>query len=329
MKAVLFDSPGEADQLRVGMVDTPVPAAGEVLVQVCGAGVNRPDVLQRQGLYPPPPGANPRLGLEFSGVVVEVGQGVSQAEIGRQVMGLANGGAYAEYVAVPLSQCMDVPPGLSLLHAAGIPEVYLTVWQNLVMKGGLSKGHLVLVHGGSSGIGSAAIQLIKMLGASAVATVGNTEKGQFCSALGADHVIVYKEEDFVQRVIDLSEGRGADLVLDMVAGPYLDKDLACLAVGGKILVIALLGGRNASIDSAKLLFKQASIHGTTLRPQSIGFKSELCRQLQPVLNEGFSSGLLRSVVDSEFLMADVVQAHKRMESGHHFGKIVLNVGGCV
>lgn len=326
MKAVVFDSPGGADQLRLERVPLPVPLAGEVLVKVCGAGVNRPDVLQRQGWYPPPPGANPRLGLEFSGTVVGLGPNVSPTELNREVMGLANGGAYAEYVAVPVAQCMSIPSGVDLLHAASLPEVYLTVWQNLCLKGGLSKGQVVLVHGGSSGIGSAAIQLIKKFGATPIVTVGDVAKQQFCQALGVDRVVLYKEVPFEQKVLEWTNGRGADLILDMVAGPYLDKDLSCLAVGGKVLVIALLGGRESKVDGGKLLFKQASVLGTTLRPQTAEYKAELCRQLQPVLNDGFSKGDFRLVIDSEFSLSDVARAHQHMESGNHFGKIILKVG---
>ncbi|MCQ8897235.1 NAD(P)H-quinone oxidoreductase [Limnobacter humi] len=325
MKGIVVKAPGGVDQLE--LVDLPMPSPGpsEVLIQVKAAGVNRPDILQRLGLYPPPAGANPHLGLEVAGQVVETGEGVDPAFNGQAVMALCNGGGYAQYVCVPAAQCMSIPQGLSFTQAASLPEVYMTVWQNLVIKGGLKTGDTVLVHGGSSGIGTAAIQLCKRLGARVMVTVGQDSKVDVCTRLGADAVVNYRAQNWVDAALRFSDGRGVDLVLDMVAGPYLDKDLDCLAVEGKILVIALLGGRTAELDASKLLMKRAVLTGTTLRPQSAGFKAALAAAVSRELSAGFEQGHYHTVVHSEFDLADVAQAHRLMESGDLVGKVVLRI----
>lgn len=324
MKAVCFDAPGGADVLYLSDVQRPLPDVGEVLIEVHFSGVNRPDVLQRLGLYPAPPNANPRLGLEVSGQIVQVGEGVDPALIGTNVMALTNGGGYAEYVAVPYGQCLPVPEGLTLAEAASLPEVYFTVWQNLVVKGNLSRGQHVLVHGGSSGIGSAAIQLAKSLGAVVHVTVGSEPKAQYCKALGADHVYLYKTDNWSDLALKNSPG-GVDLVLDMVAGDYLSLDLACTKEGGAIIVIALLGGRFAKIDAAQLMMKQVVLTGSTLRPRSSEFKASLATQLGAFIEKRFSSGELKSVVSKVFNLNNANEAHQLLESGSSVGKIVLKV----
>lgn len=325
MKAVGMKAPGGVDQLELIELPVPSPRPGEVLIQVKAAGVNRPDVLQRLGLYPPPPDANPNLGLEVAGVAVAVGQGVSESILGKLVMALCNGGGYAAYACAPAGQCMQIPEGLSFTEAASLPEVYMTVWQNLFMKGGAKAGQSVLIHGGSSGIGTAAIQLCKKHGLRTLVTVGNQEKADFCLGLGADKAYLYKTQDWEQLVLQDTRQQGVDLILDMVAGDYLNKDLSCVKSQGMVIVIALLGGRFANIDAAKLMTKQIVLTGTTLRPRSPEFKAELARQVERELKEGFSSGVLKSLVQATFRLDEVAKAHQLMESGSAMGKIVLNV----
>lgn len=325
MKAVGLKAPGGVDQLQLVELPVPLPRPGEVLVQVKAAGVNRPDVLQRLGLYPPPPDANPNLGLEVSGVVVAVGQGVSESLLNKPVMALCNGGGYAEYVCTPAGQCMQIPQGLSFTEAASLPEVYMTVWQNLFMKGGAKAGQTVLIHGGSSGIGTAAIQLCKKHGLKTLVTVGNQEKVNYCLGLGAEKAYLYKTQDWEQLVLQDTRQQGVDLILDMVAGDYLNKDLNCAKPRGMVIVIALLGGRFANIDAAKLMTKQVVLTGTTLRPRSPEFKAGLASQVERELKEGFSSRVLKSLVQATFKLEDVALAHTLMESGDSLGKIVLNV----
>lgn len=325
MKAVRVKAPGGVDQLELTELPVPSPKPGEVLVQVVAAGVNRPDVLQRLGLYPPPPDANPNLGLEVSGVVVAVGQGVSESMLNKPVMALCNGGGYAEYVCTPARQCMQIPEGIGFTEAASLPEVYMTVWQNLFMKGGAKAGQIVLIHGGSSGIGTAAIQLCKKHGLRTLVTVGSQDKADFCTQLGADKAYLYKSQDWEQLVLQDTAHQGVDLILDMVAGEYLNKDLNCVKPQGMVIVIALLGGRFANIDAAKLLTKQVVLTGTTLRPRSPEFKAELARQVERQLQEGFASGALRSLVQATFGLDEVASAHDLMESGDSFGKIVLSI----
>lgn len=325
MKAVGLKAPGGVDQLQLIELPVPVPKSGEVLIQVKAAGVNRPDVLQRLGLYPPPPDANPNLGLEVSGVVAAVGQGVSETMVGRPVMALCNGGGYAEYVCAPAGQCMQIPEGLSFTEAASLPEVYMTVWQNLFMKGAAKAGQTVLIHGGSSGIGTAAIQLCKKHGLRTFVTVGSQHKADFCTELGADKAYLYKSQDWEQLVLQDTQQQGVDLILDMVAGDYLNKDLSCAKPKGMVIVIALLGGRFANIDAAKLMTKQVVLTGTTLRPRKPEFKAELAQQVERELKEGFSSGVLKSLVQATFSLDEVAKAHTLMESGDSVGKIVLNI----
>jgi NADPH:quinone reductase len=325
MKGVVLKAPGGVDQLRLEDLPVPSPRPGEVLVRVHAAGVNRPDVLQRLGLYPPPVDANPNLGLEVAGIVVSVGQGISEALLNTAVMGLCNGGGYAEYVCLPAAQCMQIPERLDFVEAASLPEVYMTVWQNLFLKGKASSGQTVLIHGGSSGIGTAAILLCKKHGIRTLVTVGSKEKADYCTALGADRAYLYKSENWESLVLEDTENKGVDLVLDMVAGSYLDKDLSCVKPGGMVIVIALLGGRQSTIDAARLMMKQVVLTGSTLRPRSAEFKAELARQVGQQLLEGFGTGVLKTLVQATFPLDEVGKAHALMESGDSMGKIVLKV----
>lgn len=323
MLAVGLKKPGGADQLFIEEVELPRPVAGEVLIEVHACGVSRPDVLQRLGLYPPPDGANKRLGLEVSGVVVGLGDGVDPSLLGKVVMALCNGGGYAQYACVPAGQCMAVPKQLSFIEAASLPETYMTVWQNLFVKGGLASGQHVLIHGGSSGIGSAAIQLCVAHGAVVHVTVGSVCKADYCRDLGASFVYNYREQDWAG--LAFQNSGGIHLVLDMVAGPYLDLDLFCLAPEGKILVIALLGGRKCEIDASRLLMKQAVLTGTTLRSRDARFKALLAGQVEAELARRFESGEVKATVSAVFEFNEVQKAHELMESGNLTGKIVLQV----
>ncbi|HEX4879301.1 MAG TPA: NAD(P)H-quinone oxidoreductase, partial [Limnobacter sp.] len=325
MRAVSVRMPGGVDQLELIELPTPKPGFGEVLVRVHAAGVNRPDVLQRAGFYPPPAGASPLLGLEVAGCVCSLGEGVDPGLLGQRVMALCNGGGYAEYVSVPAAQCMPVPAGLTAVQAASLPEVYLTVWQNLVWTAGMGAGSKVLVHGGSSGIGTAAIQLCKRHGAQVHVTVGDARKADYCRSLGAIPYI-YKSEPWEDRVLHDTKGHGVDVVLDMVAGEYLNRNLKCVAEHGKIIVIALLGGRYGQLDAARLMSKRAVLTGNTLRPRSAEFKARLCAEVSAELADGFAKGHLKALVEAVFPLSEVAQAHAHMESGQSVGKIVLKVG---
>lgn len=325
MKAVRVKAPGGADQLELIELPVPSPKPGEVLIRVMAAGVNRPDILQRMGLYPPPSDANPNLGLEVSGVVVSIGQGVSDDFLNKSVMALCNGGGYAEYVCTPAVHCMQIPEGLSFIEAASFPETYMTVWQNLFMKGGAKSGQSVLVHGGSSGVGTAAIQLCKKNGLRVFVTVGDQSKADFCTQLGADKVYLYKSQEWEQLVLEDTQKQGVDLVLDMVAGDYLNRNLSCTKQQGQVIVIALLGGRFATIDVAKLLLRQVVLTGSTLRSRSLEFKAALAREVECQLMQGVSAGVLKPLVQSTFRLEQVALAHTLMESGNSMGKIVLEV----
>ena len=325
MRAVEVLAPGGAEALCITDVAVPTLSKGEVLIQVSAAGVNRPDLLQRQGLYPPPAGASPRLGLEVSGRIVSLGLGVSEAHLGRKVMALTNGGGYAQYVSVPVAQCMLIPEGLSDEVAASLPETYLTVWQNLFVKAGLQKGQHVLIHGGSSGIGCAAIQLAKVHGAVVHVTVADATKAEFCRGLGADFVYLYPSERWEDLAYKNTGSQGIDVVLDMVAGDYVNRNLRCLKPKGIVIVIALLGGRMAQVDGALLMGKQALLTGSTLRPQSADFKASLCRAVEVELASGFAKGMIHSVVKACYEFDEVAQAHRWLESGKNFGKVVLRV----
>jgi putative PIG3 family NAD(P)H quinone oxidoreductase len=318
---------GPPSVLRAGRMPVPAPAAGEVLIRVAWAGVNRPDVAQRQGRYPPPPGASRVIGLEVSGHVVAVGEGVVEPRIGDAVCALTNGGGYAQYAVAPAGQVLPVPQGLSLLQAAALPENFFTVWTNVFERGRLAAGESFLVHGGSSGIGLTAIQLARARGATVYTTVGGPEKAAACERLGASVAIDYRHEDFVERIAALTGKRGVDLILDMVGGSYIARNFKALAIEGRLVQIAFLEGPKAEIDCTPLMVKRLTWTGSTLRPRSAGDKAQIARQLREHVWPLLASGQVQPVIHETFELADAARAHELMESSRHIGKIMLRAAG--
>lgn len=328
MRLVDHGAGGGPEVLRMAEGPVPAPGPGEILVRVAWAGVNRPDCAQRAGAYPPPPGASPVLGLEVSGEVVALGAGVERWKPGDRVCALCNGGAYAEYVAVPGTQALPIPDGLSLRDAAGIPENYFTVWTNVFDRGRLVAGEHFLVHGGSSGIGLTAIRMAKAVGATVFTTVGNAEKAAFCREAGADHVIEYKDQDFVAEVARITDGRGVDLILDMVGGEYTPRNLRALAIDGRLVQIAFLGGpKVADFNMSPIMVRRLTVTGSTLRPRSAADKAAMARSLETHIWLRIAAGDVRPTIHKVFPMDQARAAHELMESSRHIGKILLEVGG--
>ena len=323
MKAAGFDAPGGPEVLRLETLPVPSPGPGEVLIKVAFAGVNRPDVIQRQGFYPPPPGASPIPGLEISGQVAALGEGVTSVIPGQQVCALVSGGGYAEYCLAVADHCFAVPPGLALAEAAALPETLFTVWHNVFERGYACDGETILVHGGTSGIGSMAIKLGKLFGLTVIVTCGGADKCAAALAIGAAHAVDYKAADFVAEVARITEGRGVDLVLDMVAGDYVMRNLKCLADDGRHVTIAVQGGVRAEINMAEVMRRRLMLTGSTLRPRSNQFKALLTQEIVRTAWPFVESGELRPVMDQVFPLADAAAAHARMEGGAHIGKIVL------
>ncbi len=322
MRAVEISEPGGPEVLRPVTQPVPVPGHGQIVIRVAYAGVNRPDALQRAGAYAPPPGASPLPGLEASGHVVEIGPGVTRWTIGDPVCALLPGGGYAEYVVTNAAHALPVPEGLSLKEAACLPETCFTVWSNVFLRGGLQAGERFLVHGGSSGIGTTAIQMARALGARVFATAGSNEKCAACVALGAERAINYREEDFV--AVMRTEG-GAHLILDMVGGSYLPRNVKALADDGRLVQIAFLTGPKVELNFAEVMMRRLTITGSTLRPQSDLAKARYAQDLERVVWPLIARGGLRPVIDSEFVLEDAADAHRHMESSAHIGKIVLKV----
>jgi putative PIG3 family NAD(P)H quinone oxidoreductase len=318
---------GAPSVLQAARMTVPVPASGEVLIRVAWAGVNRPDVAQRQGRYPPPPGASPVLGLEVAGHIVALGDGVTGWRVGDAVCALTNGGGYAQYVAAAAGQVLPVPHGLSLLQAAALPENFFTVWTNVFERGRLVAGETFLVHGGSSGIGLTAIQLARARGATVYTTVGSPEKAAVCERLGAAAAIDYRREDFVERVATLTARRGVDLILDMVGGDYIARNFKALALEGRLVQIAFLNGPKAEVDFTPLMVKRLSWSGSTLRPRSAADKAAIAAQLREQVWPLLSSAEVQPVIHETFELADAARAHELMESSRHIGKIMLRVAG--
>ena len=327
MTAMGYDAPGGPDVFRPETMPTPQPGTGQVLIRVAYAGVNRPDVIQRQGFYPPPPGASPIPGLEVSGTVVAIGRGAPPEMLNQQVCALVSGGGYAEYCLADVRHCLHVPGDLPLDQAAALPETLFTVWHNVFERGWAKEGETLLVHGGTSGIGTMAIMLGKAFGLTVIATAGSADKCQACRDLGADLAIDYKAQDFVEEVKSFTEGRGVQVVLDMVSGDYVARNLACLAEDGRHVTIAVLGGLKATIDMALVMRKRLTMTGSTLRPRSDDFKALLADEIAEVAWPLIVDGTVRPVMDRTFALADAGAAHARMEGGDHIGKIVLRVGG--
>ncbi|WP_404439141.1 NAD(P)H-quinone oxidoreductase [Stutzerimonas chloritidismutans] len=316
---------GDADCLRLAEGPVPQPGPHDVLVRVAYAGINRPDVFQRSGSYPPPPDASPLLGLEIAGEIVALGAEVSGWKVGDQVCALTPGGGYAEYCVAPAEHCLPVPAGFSLLEAAALPETYFTVWSNVFDRAHLKAGETFLVHGGSSGIGLTAIQLAKQFGATVFTTVGNREKIEACQRAGADRVINYHEEDFVEVVAQATEGNGVDVILDMVGGDYIPRNVKSLAVEGRLVQIAFLKGARVELDAAPIMRKRLTFTGSTLRPRSRADKADIAKALQANVWPLLEQGLCRPVIHATFPLADAAEAHRLMESSQHIGKIMLEV----
>jgi NADPH:quinone reductase len=323
MTAIEVAAPGPPAGLRATSRPVPQPGPGEVLIRVAAAGVNRPDVLQRKGVYPPPQGVTDIPGLEVAGEVVRTGVGVSDPAVGARVCALVAGGGYAEYVAAPAAQCLPVPGTLSMEEAGALPETFFTVYYNVFIRSRLQSGETLLLHGGSSGIGTTAIMLAKAFGARVIATAGTSAKCAACRELGADVAIDYKQEDFVARTLEATGGQGADVVLDMVGGEYLARNMAAAAANGRIAVIATQHGTRAELDLVTLMRKRLMLGGSTLRPQSVESKGAIAAALRREVWPLLESGSLRPVVYARFPLREAARAHELMESGTHIGKIVL------
>ena len=325
MRAIEITQPGKPDVLQSCERPMPVPKAGEVLIKVHAAGINRPDVLQRLGKYPVPPGASDLPGLEVAGEIVDGDYAAAGFSKGDMVCALVQGGGYAEYCTAPAEQCLPIPQDLSPLEAASLPETFFTVWSNVFDRARLAPGESLLVQGGTSGIGVTAIQLAAALGHRVFATAGSSEKCRACEALGAERGINYRSEDFAAVVKELTGGKGVDVILDMVAGDYIPREIDCLADDGRIALIALLGGAKAEIDLGQVLRRRLSISGSTLRPRPVAFKAAIARSLRERVWPLFEQGKLKPVIYRSFPLAQAAEAHALMESSAHVGKIVLQV----
>ena len=323
MRAISISEPGDADVLTLTEEDRPTAGPGQVVLDVAAAGVNRADVMQRLGFYPPPQGASPLPGLEVSGTVATLGEGVDGLAVGDEVCALIDGGGYAEAVAVPAAQVLPVPTGVSLTDAAGLPEVVCTVWSNVFMTAGLQPDETLLVHGGSSGIGTMAIQLAKALDARVAVTAGSEEKLQACRDLGADVAISYQDEDFVERVREETDGRGADVILDNIGAKYLGRNVDALATAGRLVVIGLMGGRKGELDLGKLLSKRGAVIATSLRARPAEEKAAIVAAVREHVWPLLEDGTVRPVVHQTYPLADAAQAHRDMEASGHIGKLLL------
>ncbi|MBI5920438.1 MAG: NAD(P)H-quinone oxidoreductase [Betaproteobacteria bacterium] len=326
MKFIAVGPAGTAESMHLAEGPVPVPAPGEILIRVDFAGVNRPDVAQRAGLYPPPQDASPILGLEVAGRVAALGSGVAEWQVGDLVTALVPGGGYAEYCVTPAPHALPIPAGLTLAEAAGLPETWFTVWANLMQMAGLKAGERLLVHGGSSGIGLTAIHLARHLGVEVIVTVGNAEKVAFCLNHGADFAIDYRQEDFVAKVKQITAGEGVDVILDMVGGDYIQKNVKLLRRDGRLVMIAFLEGSKTQFDFMPVMLKRLVLTGSTMRPRSVAEKTAireaLLRQIWPAL----SAGHLKPHLHATFPLGQAAEAHRLMESSQHIGKIVLRVG---
>ena len=329
MRAVEISAFGPPSVLQLGQRPLPAPGAGELLIRVSASGVNRPDVLQRTGNYPVPPGASDIPGLEVAGVIAD-GDSLALAQaglaIGQRVCALGSGGGYAEYCVAPIGQCLPVPAGLSDIEAASLPETFFTVWSNVFDRARLQAGESILIQGGSSGIGVTAIQMAKAFGAQVFVTAGSTEKCQACLALGADHAINYRSHDFAQELMRLTDNAGVDIILDMVAGAYIAKEVQCLREDGRLVMIAVQGGVKSEFNAGLVLRRRLTITGSTLRPRPIAFKTAIAQACRDRVWPLIEQGRIKPVIHSVFAAADAAQAHELMESNQHIGKIMLTWG---
>ncbi len=327
MTVVAITKPGGPEVLVPEQRDLPSPGPTELLVKVAAAGVNRPDVMQREGKYPVPPGASDLPGLEISGEVVATGKDAKRFKVGDKVLSLVSGGGYAEYCLADDAVALPVPKGFSMIEAAAVPETFMTVWHNVFQRGGLKSGETLLIHGGSSGIGTTAIMLAKAFGAKVIVTVGDDAKGEACKKLGADVAINYKTQDFVEEVKKATGGKGVNLILDMVGGDYVDRNYDAAAVEGRIVQIATQKGYKITSNILKLMQKRLTHTGSTLRPRSTTDKSMIAHDLEAKVWPLLAGGKVKPVIDSTFPLKDAAKAHARMDSSAHIGKIVLEVGG--
>ena len=325
MTAIKLQAFGGPDCLCPSQMDRPQPGMGEVLIRVEAAGVNRPDIMQRKGLYPPPPGASDILGLEVAGTVAAVGEQVSNPRVGDDVCALVTGGGYAEYCIAAAPLCLPIPRGLNYIQAASLPETFFTVWTNVFERGKLQARDSILIHGGTSGIGVAAIQLARCFGSKVFATAGTEEKCRFCTDLGAQ-AINYHEQDFAASVLELTENRGVDVILDMVGGDYLQRNLSCLAMEGRLVQIAVMNGQKGNINLATIMLKRLTLTGSTLRPRSVDEKARIARALLAQVWPLLESGEIKPIVHAVFKLEKAADAHSLMESGRHIGKIILTTG---
>jgi putative PIG3 family NAD(P)H quinone oxidoreductase len=314
-----------ANSLQLSPLPQPVPAPHQILIKVAAAGISRPDLMQRQGLYPAPAGASPILGLEVAGTVVEIGNAVSSFNIGDQVCALVNGGGYSEYCLASAVCCLPIPKGFSFIQAAALPETFFTVWSNVFNRGGLQAGESVLIHGGSSGIGTTAIQLAKAFGCTIYVTAGSEEKCQRCLALGADAAINYHQDDFVAVIKQLTAQQGVNLILDIIGGDYFPRNLKCLALEGRLVQIAIQNGNTSEINLWSVMAKRLTITGSTLRGRDDDFKGQIAQQLRQQVWPLLENGSVKAIIDSVFPLASAELAHQRLISGQHFGKIILEI----
>ena len=316
---------GGPEVLQLTERPMPIPEADEVLIKVTAAGVNRPDLMQRKGLYPPPDGASDIPGLEISGTISALGQAVKHLNCGQEVCALVNGGGYAEYCLAAAKLCLPVPDGLSLIQAAAIPDTFFTVWSNVFDRAQLTPGETLLVHGGTSGIGTAAIQLAKCFSAKVIVTAGTDEKCQFCTQLGADAAINYRSQDFVEKIKTMTEGKGVDVILDMIGGDYFPRNIKCLAEDGRLVQIAMQNGPKTELNLLPVMLKRLTITGSTLRARNIAFKAAIARQLHKQVWPMLSDGRIKPVIDKSYSLNEANKAHELMESSQHIGKIVLTL----
>ncbi len=323
MTAIEISEPGGPEALVPGRMAVPSPGPEEVLIKVAAAGVNRPDAMQRAGLYPPPPGAPETPGLEASGEIVASGGAVERWQVGDQVTALVAGGGYAEYCVAPAPQCLPIPSGLDLVEAASLPETFFTVWTNVFDRGSLESGERFLVHGGSSGIGTTAIQMAKAWGAEVFTTAGSAKKCQACLDLGADRAVNYREQDFVAAIKEATGGAGVDVILDMVGGDYVAKNLALLAPDGRLCFIAFLQGSKVEVNLLPILVKRLTVGGSTLRPRPVAFKAAIAQNLEEKIWPLIAEGRIKPVIHQTFPLAEAAEAHRLMESSAHIGKIML------
>ncbi|MBT3883437.1 MAG: NAD(P)H-quinone oxidoreductase [Rhodospirillaceae bacterium] len=326
MTCIEVPVPGEPEALQPALRPVPTPGAGEILIEVAATGVNRPDLMQRRGQYPPPPGVSDIPGLEIAGRVAALGEGDTGWQIGDKVTALVAGGGYAEYCVAPGAQALSAPGALSMIEAAALPETFFTVWSNVFDRGRLAPGETLLVQGGSSGIGTAAIMIASNLGHSVIATAGTEEKCQACRDLGAALAINYKTQDFAEEVSKFTDRRGADVILDMVGSDYLQRELDCLAADGRISVIATLGGSSAEINVTKLMLKRHTISGSTLRTRSVEFKSAIADALRAQVWPLIEAGQIKPEIFAVLPLAQAAEAHAILEEGHHIGKVMLSTG---